>query len=120
MPSDRLPCRVCGRDLYVRVDGDVGPHSAKGQPCSGSNRPPAGEPPCSLYCSAVGAVSWPEDLLSAKGAMASTHVCANPEHQHEASLWVEEKTGHRGVFEAFKRTLSDVSGSSRTGADTRG
>ncbi len=114
MASNRLPCRACGRAVYVRADGDVSPHKS----CPGSNRPPAGEPPCSVYCVAVGMVSYPEDLLNAKGAMASTYVCSTPQHQHEASLWVEEKTGRRGVFVAFGRTASDVTGSSRTGADT--
>jgi hypothetical protein len=36
-------------------------------------------------------------------AMASTYVCANPEHQKEAVRWVESVTGHRGVFVEFKR-----------------
>lgn len=101
MASDKLPCRKCTRPTYVRQDETVSPHNAQRQPCPGSNRPPAGEPPCSVYCVTVGRVSWPEDLLNAKGAMASTDVCANPEHQHEAALWVEAKTGHRGVFIAY-------------------
>ncbi len=104
MASNKAPCRKCGRPTYYRQDDSVSPHNANGAPCPGSLRPPAGEPPCSLYCGAVGRVSWPEDLLPGlKGAHASTLVCANPEHQHEASLWVEEKTGHRGVFVAFAR-----------------
>lgn len=57
--------------------------------------------PCEMSCEYVGRVSWPEDP-STSGAVASAYVCANPEHQHEAALWVEEITGHRGVFVAFK------------------
>jgi hypothetical protein len=53
----------------------------------------------------VGRVSWPEDLQNAKGASASTFVCANPEHQDEAARWVEQVTGHRGVFVAFAERL---------------
>ncbi len=111
MANNKAPCRECGRPTHYRQDDDsVSPHNAQGSPCPGSLRPPAGEPPCSLYCQAVGRVSWPEDLLNATGAMASTYVCANPEHQHEASLWVEEKTGHRGVFAAFGRDRVAVDG----------
>lgn len=99
------PCRICGRPTYVRRDGDVSPHYVKGQPCPGSNRPPEGEPPCSVYCATVGRVSWPQDLFNATGATASTYVCANPQHQEEAARWVEQITGHRGVFVAFTERL---------------
>jgi hypothetical protein len=100
--SDRQPCRVCGKRAYVRQDGTVSPHNAGGQTCTGSMRPPEGETPCTLYCPTVGTVSWPEDL-DGDGPMASTTVCANPEHRDEAERWVEQATGHRGVFVPFKR-----------------
>lgn len=105
MAKNGAPCRKCGRPTYVRRDETVSPHNAQGQPCPGSHRPPEGEPPCTVYCGAVGRVSWPEDLY-ASGAHASTYVCANPEHQAEAALWVEAKTGHRGVFVPFRKRVT--------------
>lgn len=110
MASFKAPCRKCGRPTYVRQDETVSPHNAQGQPCPGSNRPPEGETPCTVYCGAVGRVSWPEDLQNAKGATASTFVCAHPEHQDEASRWVESITGHRGVFVSFGRSRVAVDG----------
>lgn len=110
MPSFRAPCRICGRPSAVRLDETVAPHNASGRPCSGSNRPPQGELPCSVYCHEVGRVSWPEDLQNTKGAMASTYVCGDPQHQDEAARWVEEITGHRGVFVAFSRRQVAVNG----------
>lgn len=106
MSDDKLPCRKCGRPTYVRQDETVSPHKASGQPCLGSNRPPEGEPPCSICGPSVGRVSWPEDLLNAKGATASTYVCTNPEHQEEAARWVEQITGHRGVFVPFRNRVT--------------
>ena len=100
--SERQPCRVCGKRVYVRQDGMVSLHGS----CPGSLRPPEGETPCTVYCPTAGRVSRPEDVASAVGtsmAMASTYVCANPEHQKEAVRWVESVTGHRGVFVEFKR-----------------
>lgn len=51
-------------------------------------------------CVIVGRMSWPPGLTAPQdGPHASRLVCQHPEHQEAAAKWVEQVTGHRGVFE---------------------
>ena len=50
--------------------------------------------------STVGRMCWPPGLtIPPDVAHASKNVCDDPEHQAKAARWVEQITGHRGVFE---------------------
>lgn len=48
-------------------------------------------------CAVIGRICWPAGP-AASGPHASRLVCAHPEHQDAAARWVEQVTGHRGVF----------------------
>lgn len=103
----RGECRSCHRDLSLTADETVTAHGAAAARCPGSHRPPVGEPPCTMSCGrTAGSVSYPADLIGTPNLMeiahASTHVCFDPEHQPEAAEWVNQKTGHPGVFVPFK------------------
>lgn len=50
-------------------------------------------------CTVSGRICWPSGPAAPpSGPHASRLVCAHPEHQEAAALWVEQVTGHRGVF----------------------
>lgn len=52
----------------------------------------------------VGRVCWPTGLtVPPNVAHASRLVCEYEEHQDAAARWVEEITGHRGVFVEMPR-----------------
>lgn len=51
-------------------------------------------------CMIVGRMCWPLGIDIPQGvAHASRLVCQHPEHHESAAKWVEEITGHLGVFE---------------------
>lgn len=51
-------------------------------------------------CFIVGRMCWPPGLtIPPNVPHASRLVCQHPEHQDNAARWVEQVTGHRGVFE---------------------
>ena len=50
-------------------------------------------------CTVIGRMCWPTGLtVDPNVPHASRLVCAHPEHQERAALWVEQITGHRGIF----------------------
>lgn len=54
-------------------------------------------------CSTVGVMAWPVDAAAyGSASSASTVVCDREEHRAAAAAWVEEITGHTGVFIPFR------------------
>lgn len=52
----------------------------------------------------VGRISWPADLTPPVAKPnASAYVCRFVACQERAALWVEQETGHRGVFVRFEK-----------------
>ena len=98
--GDPIRCRVCARPVRLRDGYAATSHPRSGPPCPGTGRPPAGDPPCTPACRAIGTIGWPA-ILRAGEVHASTHVCDSPAHQDEARAWVHGITGHAGVFRTF-------------------